>query len=485
MVSPTRSFVVLGLIGCFSACHVAEQAPAAPQRFDPAPFFSADAAGCSQVFDRSGEPIALVGLTENVDPAHAPIPGNDSERLLFRQVYETLVQIGCDFTIRPGLASTWQLDATGASWNITLRPDARFSDGTAVTARDVIASWTRGGSMLVPEVLRFVRSATAQDEVTLSVTPRDDVRQDAASPPVPGFLAQPALAVARITPESRWPIGTRDGRLDGPEGTSTSGRPTITLVPTAAGGTLNTVGFLVSPRRDVRDLLDQGVDLLVTRDPAALAYAGTLAQFDVMPLPWLRSYIFVSRESAPGAALAPDVRQKVADDAVAGEAQGSSFDWPQAWGRCVASAATDAARNQSPRFAPASSGRIVFDAADPVARSLAERITVLTSARSAAGNLILDVLVPQSRSRRLQMEPLREPNLAAALNRGDEAGYVIALDRSAGCAAIASLLEQAPWMNGAVPLVDTRLRAVVRRGRAQLAMEPDGSLLIGRSPRPQ
>jgi hypothetical protein len=28
--------------------------------------------------------------------------------------------------------------------------------------------------------------------------------------------------------------------------------------------------------------------------------------------------------------------------------------------------------------------------------------------------------------------------------------------------------------------VDTRLRAIVRRGRSQLAMEWDGSLLIGR-----
>ena len=483
MVSPTRSFVVLGLIGCLSACHVAAQAPLTPPRFDPAPFFSADTSGCSQ-FDRSGEPIALVGLTDNVDPSHAPIPGNDSERLLFRQVYETLVQIGCDFTIRPGLASTWQLDATGASWNITLRPEARFSDGTAVTARDVIASWTRGGSMLVPEVLRFVRSATALDDFTLSVTPREGVRQDAAPPPAPGFLAQPALAVARITPESRWPLGTRESRLDGPEGTSTSGRTTITLVPTAAGGTPDVVRFLVSPRRDVRDLLDQGVDLLVTRDPAALAYANTLAQFDVTPLPWLRSYVFISREGVPGAALTPDVRQKVADDAVGGEAQGSSFDWSQAWGRCVAKAPTDVPP-KSLKPAPTSTGRIVFDAADPVARSLAERITVLASARSAAGNLILDVLVPQSRSRRLQMQPLGEPNLSAALRRGDQTGYIIALDRFAGCAEIASLLERAPWISGAVPLVDTRLRAVVRRGRAQLAMESDGSLLIGRVSRSQ
>ena len=499
MLSPTRCLVVLGLIGCLGALKAAAQAPLPPSRLDPAPFHDVDASSCAR-FDRAGEPVSLVGLTDEVDPGHAPIPENDSERLLFRQAYETLVQIGCDFTIRPGLAVTWQLDATGTNWIITLRPNARFSDGTPVTARDVIASWAHGGGLTPhPEVARFVRAVTALDDVTLSVAPRDGVRQDAAQPPAPGFLAQPALAVARFAPESAWPLGTREVRLEGPAAPS-GGRTTITLVPAAvastpdrsatapAGSRANTVvRFLVSPRRDARDLLDQNVDLLVTRDPAALAYANALAQFDAIPLPWLRSYVFLSRESARGATLTPALRQKLAADAVPGEAQGSSFDWPQAWSRCAADRPIDAGQNQPPQSVRASSGRIVFDAADPVARALAERITALTSTRSADGNLLLDVIVPQSRSRKLQMAPLREPILSPALDRGDDAGYIIALDRPKGCAEISSLDEQAPWatQNGVVPLVDTRLRAIVRRGRSQVAMEWDGSLLISSPGRSQ
>jgi len=500
MLSPTRCLVVLGLIGCLGALTAAAQAPLPPSKLDPAPFHDVDGSSCSR-FDRPGEPVSLVGLTDEVDPAHAPIPENDSERLLFRQVYETLVHIGCDLAIRPGLASTWQLDATGTIWIITLRPNARFSDGTAVTARDVIASWAHGGGATPhPAVARFVRSATALDALTLSVSPRDEVRQDAAQPPAPGFLAQPALAVARFAPESAWPLGTREGRLEGPAAPA-AGRTTITLVPTAiasppdtsatapAGSRASTpaVRFLVSPRRDVRDLLDQGVDLLVTRDPATLAYASALAQFDAIPLPWLRSYVFLSRERAPGATLTPALRQKLADDAVPGEAQGSLFDWPQAWSRCTTSGPVDAGANQSPPRVPASSGRIVFDAADPVARALAERITALTSTRPADGNPILDVLVPQFRSRKLQIAPLREPTFSPALDRGDDAGYIIAVDRPKDCAEITLVGERAPWAtrNGVVPLVDTRLRAIVRRGRAQLAMEWDGSLLISSPGRSQ
>ena len=301
-MSPTRPFVVLGLIGCLSVLRAAAQDPLIPSRFDPAPFYDLDASTCSPV-DGPGEPVSLVGLTEDVNPSHAPIPANESERLLFRQVYETLVHIGCDFTIRPGLAATWQLDATGTGWIITLRRDARFSDGTPVTARDVIASWTRGGPTLRPEVTRFVRAATALDDFTLSVVLEQWAGQGSALPPSPGLLAQPALSIARFAPESPWPLGTREMRVEGPERLSTGGRSTITLLtaaitsppvtsaaaPAAPPTDAGTVRFLISPDRDARDLLDKGVDLLVTRDPATIAYANTLTQFDSTPLPWLRS----------------------------------------------------------------------------------------------------------------------------------------------------------------------------------------------------
>jgi hypothetical protein len=465
-----------------------------------------DTPGCSR-FDGPGEPVALVGLTGEVDPAQAPIPGNDSERLLFRQVYETLVHTDCDFTVRPGLAASWQVDATGTSWIITLRRDARFSDGAAVTARDVIASWMRGGSSLHPEVARFVRTVTALDEVTLSVVLQQQVQQDPARPEAPASLAQPALAVARFVSGSPWPLGTRDVRLELPD-VSSSGRTTITLVPTTILNTpatsapsvgplsvgppsagpisaappraANPVHFLVSPNPDARDLLDQGVDLLLTRDPAALAYATVLAQFDSVPLPWLRSYVFMSRENV-AATLAPELRQALADDAVPGEAQGSSYDWAQAWSRCTTDTAVAASRNQLQTPGAITPARIAYDRTDPVARALTERIVALASARSANGTGLLDALVPQARSRKLQMIPLREPDLSSALSRGAEAGFVIALDRSTGCAELARLQARAPWItkHDGVPLVDTRLRAIVRKGRSHMTMEWDGNLLVG------
>jgi hypothetical protein len=93
----------------------------------------------------------------------------------------------------------------------------------------------------------------------------------------------------------------------------------------------------------------------------------------------------------------------------------------------------------------------------------------------------VDVLMPPSRSRKLQMVPLRDRDVSSALAREEHAGFVLALDRTRDCAEIAMLQERAPWLtqSAVVPLVDTRLRALVRKGRSHMTVEWDGSLLLG------
>jgi hypothetical protein len=486
MLSPAQRLVVLGLIGCLAGLDAA-QAPVVPSSSAREAGQDSNIPACTRV-DGPGESVSLIGLTDQVSPAHAPIPTNDSERLLFRHVYDTLVHTDCD-SVRPGLAASWQLDGAGITWIIHMRRDARFSDGLAVTARDVIASWTLDGSALRPEVARFILSATAPDEGTLFVVLKPQANQERATPVAPDILAQPALAIARFAPGSPWPFGTRDVRLDSPA-TSSSGRTTITLVPTidvapstAPPATSTTppaadgLRFLVWPNRDARDLLDQGVDLVVTRDPAALAYANVLGQFESIPLPWLRSYVFVGRNRVIDATLAPEPRQQLATDAVSGEARGSSLDWDDAWHRCTSGAA-DAPRASELPATSASAPRLAFDQADPVARSLAERIGVLAS--RPGGNQILDVLMPQARSRTLQMVPLRERDLSSALARGEHAGFVIGVDSMTNCEATATLQERAPWLTprAVVPLVDTRLRALLRKGRSHMTIARDGTVIV-------
>src|SRR5262249_46059718 len=136
--------------------------------------------------------VVTVGLTDRIDPTHAPRPANDSERLLFRQLYETLVRVDCMGRVVPGLAASWRLDPGRRAWIVTLREDARFSDGRRVTPSDVRASWTRDGdSSLRPEAARLVESITETDDRTLAIrlqSPRLDM---------PLSLAHPDLAIAK------------------------------------------------------------------------------------------------------------------------------------------------------------------------------------------------------------------------------------------------------------------------------------------------
>lgn len=56
-------------------------------------------------------------------------------------VYEPLVSLAPDFTVRPGLAERWeQLD--GGAWRFHLRPGVTFHDGRPFGADDVVWSWT-------------------------------------------------------------------------------------------------------------------------------------------------------------------------------------------------------------------------------------------------------------------------------------------------------------------------------------------------------
>src|SRR5437899_2485107 len=92
-------------------------------------------------------------LVPDIAPAHAPAPENDAERLVFRQLYETLIRVDCLGRVLPGLAESWTRDVVSRPWTFTLRTDARFWDGAPVSARDVVAAWA-GEDLAVSLTLR-------------------------------------------------------------------------------------------------------------------------------------------------------------------------------------------------------------------------------------------------------------------------------------------------------------------------------------------
>ena len=220
----------------------------------------------------------------------------------------------------------------------------------------------------------------------------------------------------------------------GVEGT----RPTVQPVPAGA---------------DVRDAVDAGPDVIVTGDPDVLDYARQRPGITTHPLPWNREYLLLLPSRGSSDLRIPTdtagFRAGLARDAVRVEARpAESAVWD--------SAAVCPARShvRSPRGAEA----ILYPAGDAVARGLAERLVAL------------------SPSSRVTARGLPSETLAMALRTGGGQAFVVAVPAREPV----PCRWQSGWPDSAtvVPLVDTRMHAVLRRGAPPLVSDLDGTLRV-------
>ncbi len=94
---------------------------------------SAPVAGRDTVRVFSGEP-------SSIDPARH---GDLGSAAFIGQLFESLTAVDPSTTIRPALAESWAVEDEGRRVVFTLRPNLAFSDGTQLTAEDVVRSWRR------------------------------------------------------------------------------------------------------------------------------------------------------------------------------------------------------------------------------------------------------------------------------------------------------------------------------------------------------
>jgi len=103
---------------------------AAPER--PAPAIGA-ASRTDEVRILAGEPASL-------DPAEH---GDANSAGIIAQLYETLTTFDPALNLRPALAESWTVEDDGRRVVFTLRDGLTFSDGSPLTADDVVFSWRR------------------------------------------------------------------------------------------------------------------------------------------------------------------------------------------------------------------------------------------------------------------------------------------------------------------------------------------------------
>jgi hypothetical protein len=365
-----------------------------------------------------------VVVADSVDLSHAESPTNDSERLVFRELFETLIRLDCERVVRPGLAITWSPDTSRRIWTFQLK-NGVARPGQVPPAYAVVATWRDRSAVLEGA---GIQSVAVLDSERVAITLKDP------SDSVPRVLADLRLGVAY----DRGSVLNRNDRF-------LIVRPDH--LPRATE-------FRVEPGTDPRDALDAGADLIVTRDPAITEYISGRSEFRSIPLPWSRTYVLVQPPGAKGVdvSLNDSVHQSLAREVVRTDARPAQ---PPFWWERASSCRT----RVLPELAGPSSSRIVYPAGDRVAQDLAERIVAM--------------LAPGTK---LSSAALSSAALTAALGAGSERAFVLSLPTSplAPCLDLAGL---APGLK-IQPLVDTRATAILRRGSPPLTVDWDGTIRV-------
>jgi len=81
----------------------------------------------------------------------------------------TLLKRDAALAAQPDLATDWTLSDDRLTWTIKLRTDAKFSDGTPLTARDVAFTFNQGAKAGGALDLTVLDSATAIDDATVEI----------------------------------------------------------------------------------------------------------------------------------------------------------------------------------------------------------------------------------------------------------------------------------------------------------------------------
>ena len=103
-------------------------------------------AGCSNKEDKEEDPGAYVYMylsdpVYNFDPAFAY--GNDSALKVASLLFENLFVLGDNGKPEKSLVDSYTIDKKENTMLLTLREDTYWSDGTAVSANDVVFAWQR------------------------------------------------------------------------------------------------------------------------------------------------------------------------------------------------------------------------------------------------------------------------------------------------------------------------------------------------------
>ncbi|MEG3165119.1 ABC transporter substrate-binding protein [Sphingomonas sp. PB2P19] len=152
--------------------------------------------GCDRRPDTGAVVVSAIGGTPRpADPGRGPL--DTPSRLLIDSTAQGLVRFDAAGQIEPGLAERWIVIDDGTRYIFRLR-EGQWSDGTRVTAEQVVAILTR---QIAPDSRNPLAAfLTAIDEIVVMTPQVIEVRLGRPRPDLLKLFAQPELALLRLRP---------------------------------------------------------------------------------------------------------------------------------------------------------------------------------------------------------------------------------------------------------------------------------------------
>lgn len=472
----TSAFIMMSLAACVGA-----GGPRAPEDVVRGTGRVDDACLVGERDARLGDTVHVV-VDESIQPGRAPWPSQTGQRFLFAQLYETLVRVDCSGTPHPALAERWRREGP-RTWVIDLRADARFSDGSPLTAADVEASWKRLPAWSLPFTVRSAMERTLVLELPLET-------DDAIA-----VLAHPALAPTKPAPRaSAYPAGA------GNYGVAMTPPASAILAPQR--GSLPVLRVRSIGPAQARDQLDLGMTAILHADPATLDYARTRSDLVVQPLEWSETYVLV----VPGRTR-PDPRDEaewlgalrthLSDVTVPGARATTGRSWWDGAAHCetipgTASSLARGAQAEQRAGTPARADtRIVYDALDRTAQRIAARLVAMAGFQEGTNEraMVTTAIPSLTGTTRLRATSLTAADFQRELAAGSALAYVVRLPQRtlAPCLELAAPSPVGPVIaasalapNVVVPLVDVRPTLFMRRGAFAGTVGLLGAIRVGR-----
>jgi peptide/nickel transport system substrate-binding protein len=308
--------------------------------------------------------IGVPRVPEALDPAG---PAPPSALVVFRQLYQGLVEIDERGDIAPALASQWAVSRDGLTWTFRIRHDVQFHNGTPLDPDTVVAALLRhttgddeGGEPTAPWARVFRGRQAVVREVRRG--PGDSVEVRLAHPfsPLLAVLAHPALAIVLPPSDGAVPVfGTGPFRV----ADRARGRIVLEAVPSSRAEPPRTARLVFRETDDEAaraELAGGSLDVHLFQSPPPPPAGGAAGPVVVSGPTWRMGWLAL--RTSEGLTARKPVRQAIAfglDPALVGPALGR---WARPWSSYLPPGTWALRVVRGPTFEPVRARKLLADA---------------------------------------------------------------------------------------------------------------------------